>query len=703
MKKTLLLCLTLSISLWAHAQATDLIVDCQTPGWLSSKINYGDQQTVKNLKVTGYINNADLKFIGSLISSRSLNGELDLSECNIVGVTADKDNVLGGLGASGILNVYRIPKSATEVNYCTGSLYVENLYFDCNLSIISVRCLGGENTHVDNLYIGNNIEEIEGQNLINSQAGRGFTWIEGIKSVYLPKKIKRIGDCAFYGSGIENVNFNELEELECLGSHAFRNSKISLDTIVVPAKLKEFNASSFSYHGGQHIYIGKNVESIATGADLKFTYGFGDDLIFHMESATPPSGHRPNSTCTVYVPKGAKPAYVNAGWANIIELNPVESVMLNEHSITLNKTEQFNLSVSILPEDADDKTINWNSEDTSIATVDENGVVTAIKEGQTEIVVTSTATGLQDRCTVLVRKNVTNIALEESQITISNIGESKQLTAIITPEDATEQSVTWKSSNEAICTVTNQGLVTATGIGSTLVTATTVDGGLTATCIVKVIQHVSSISLDKTTLSLKVGETDRLQATISPENADNKKVNWSSTNEQLATVDAEGNVVAVAAGEVTITATSEDNPNAKATCKVTVIQPVTGITLSENSYTLKGIGQSVQLTATVLPEDATNQKVNWKSFNESACIVSNGLVVSVGLGSAVVAATTEDGGFMAYCTVTVETETGIVDVNLKEAKYGKYYTIDGKSISNPKKGISIIRMSDGIAKKIIVK
>jgi hypothetical protein len=138
MKKTLLLCLTLSISLWAHAQATDLVIDCQTPGWLSSKINYGDQQTVKNLKVTGYINNADLEFIGSLISSRSLNGELDLSECNIVGMTADKDNKLGGLGLNSkdSIKIYRIPRSVTEASSCTYNLYVDTLYFDCQINYI---------------------------------------------------------------------------------------------------------------------------------------------------------------------------------------------------------------------------------------------------------------------------------------------------------------------------------------------------------------------------------------------------------------------------------------------------------------------------------------------------------------------------------------------------------------------------------------
>ena len=84
MKKYLFLCTALWVSLWASAQATDLVVDCQTPGWLSSKINYGDQQTVKNLKVTGYINQTDLAFIGSL-TQLSLNGIIDLGDVFIVG------------------------------------------------------------------------------------------------------------------------------------------------------------------------------------------------------------------------------------------------------------------------------------------------------------------------------------------------------------------------------------------------------------------------------------------------------------------------------------------------------------------------------------------------------------------------------------------------------------------------------------------
>lgn len=486
MKKILVMCMSLFISLCTNAQATDLVIDCQTPGWLSSKINYGDQLTVKNLKVTGYINNTDLMFIGSLISSRSLNGVLDLSECNIVGETADKDNVLGGLGASGSLDTYYIPKSAIKVSYCTGNLYVENMYFDCNVSTISVQCLGGENTHIGTLYIGDHIESIGGQSLINSRVGWGFSYIKGIKNVCFPRTLKEIYECAFYQSSIENINFNDLEDLESLGAHAFRGCNLNLDTIVVPVKLKEFNASSFTYKDGQHIYMGKNIETITTGHNLKFTYGFGSNLIFHMESTIPPSGHTPNSTCVVYVPKGAKSAYVNAGWPNIIEMNPVEVVLLNEHHITLNKEEQFTLSVSITPEDADDKTIEWKSEDESVATVDGNGVVTAVKEGETKIYATSTATGIQDFCMVLVRKNVENISLEDSQISLVNIGDTKQLVAVITPNDATDKSVTWKSYNEQVCTVSEEGLVTATGIGGTIVTVTTNDGGKADYCTVEV-------------------------------------------------------------------------------------------------------------------------------------------------------------------------------------------------------------------------
>ena len=95
MKRFISICMLLGSCLTMLAQATSLVVDNQTPGWLSSKINYGDQATVRNLKVTGYINATDLKFIGTLIQNRSLDGRLDLSDANVVSETlSSKDNAI---------------------------------------------------------------------------------------------------------------------------------------------------------------------------------------------------------------------------------------------------------------------------------------------------------------------------------------------------------------------------------------------------------------------------------------------------------------------------------------------------------------------------------------------------------------------------------------------------------------------------------
>lgn len=98
MKRIILSAMMLCFCLFANAQATDLVIDCQTPGWLSSMIKYGDQQTVRNLKVTGYVNYLDLKFIGSLVNDQNLDGTVDLSESNIVKAsTGGRDNGFGGL------------------------------------------------------------------------------------------------------------------------------------------------------------------------------------------------------------------------------------------------------------------------------------------------------------------------------------------------------------------------------------------------------------------------------------------------------------------------------------------------------------------------------------------------------------------------------------------------------------------------------
>ncbi len=165
---------------------------------------------------------------------------------------------------------------------------------------------------------------------------------------------------------------------------------------------------------------------------------------------------------------------------------------------------------------------------------------------------------------------------------------------------------------------------------------------------------VLGVTLDKTSVSLEVGATLTLTATVSPDNADNKTVTWSSSDEAVATVDENGKVTAVAVGNVTITAKAGDKT---AECKVTIsakIIAVESITFDESSLSLL-VGDSKTLTATVSPENADNKTVTWSSSDEAiATVDENGKVTAVAAGTATIKASANDGsGMKAECEVTV--------------------------------------------------
>ena len=166
---------------------------------------------------------------------------------------------------------------------------------------------------------------------------------------------------------------------------------------------------------------------------------------------------------------------------------------------------------------------------------------------------------------------VTSVTLDKSTLELVE-EETAQLTATVLPENADDKTVTWTSSNETVATVDENGLVTAVGKGTATITVTTKDGNKTATCEVKVTAktiHVSEVTLDKSTLELVEEETAQLTATVLPENADDKSVTWTSSDETVATVDENGLVTAVGKGTVTITVTTTDGGKT-AICEVTV-------------------------------------------------------------------------------------------------------------------------------------
>lgn len=263
----------------------------------------------------------------------------------------------------------------------------------------------------------------------------------------------------------------------------------------------------------------------------------------------------------------------------------VTGVTLNKSSLTIEAGQNETLVATVAPTNADNQNVTWKSSNTAVATVSATGEVSALTAGTATITVTTEDGNKTATCTVTVTAPaapipVTAIALNKTTTTIY-VGATETLTVSYTPTDAnTGKAITWTSSNTAVATV-NNGVVTAVTTGQAVITATS-EGNYTATCTVNVdVAHPTGVSLNKSTISLQIGGNETLTATVAPSNASDKSVTWESSNTGVATVDANGKVVGIAAGEATITVKTVDG-NKTTTCTVTVTAgpPVPSTTLS---------------------------------------------------------------------------------------------------------------------------
>lgn len=589
------------------AQATDLIIDNQSPGWLSSKIGYGDQQTVENLKVIGYINAEDLQFIAQLIKNHSLHGRLDLENANIVSTTGGKNNYLyvdnKGLGSGSLssethplhLQYFSMPQTIVGGDQSAlNQLNIDTLFINTTTTQSAVQAFLA---NVKHLKIGDRIAKLR------YPALKEFApYPNGaIESIEFPSSLKEIREYRSSSLSISGIrlkikngkNLKEFPSLERL----FTNISVEEmpDSVYFP-NIKVLSLNQYldykadrMFKEGMHVFIGEKIDTLT-----EMSNAFGIHL--HFASPTPPvmegsaAYHYQldnRSEFILHVPKGSANAYRNCfkdggSKVTIIEESvEITTIELNQHVLELTTGDFYNLSTNILPDNASDKSLEWTSSDNSIVEVDQEGKIKAKAGGKVVITVTSKSNpDVKDQCEVTVIQPVTSIKLSESAITLNKLSGTKQLTAQILPADATDKSLTWTSSN-----------------------------------------------ID------------------------------------VAEVDANGLVIAKKAGKATITATAVSNSEAKDECEVTVLQPVTGITLSENKVTMTELGEMKQLVATVLPEDASNKAVTWTSSDPSVCSVTkNGTLVAMGYGTATIMATTIDGGFPAVCVIQV-TSYVVGDIN----------------------------------------
>ena len=310
------------------------------------------------------------------------------------------------------------------------------------------------------------------------------------------------------------------------------------------------------------------------------------------------------------------------------------------------------LTATVAPANATDKSVTWSTSDAAVATVNANGVVTTKKAGK----VTITATSNGDKTKFgSIEITVSAATVPVTSVTVAGdaamtVDGEQTLTATVAPADATDKTVTWKSSDATVATVDANGKVVAKKAGEVTITATA--GGVSGTLKITVSDKAPTvIPVQSVTVTgkqeLVEGASTTLTATVAPADATDKTVTWKSSDESVATVDKDGVVTAKKAGTVTITATAggvSGTLHITVTAKPVETVPVTSVEVTVEAGTTVSVGKTLQATATVKPGNATNKKVTWKSSGESiATVDANGVITAKKAGKVVITATSTDG------------------------------------------------------------
>lgn len=339
--------------------------------------------------------------------------------------------------------------------------------------------------------------------------------------------------------------------------------------------------------------------------------------------------------------------------------SPLKEIKVNPSEVTVLKNQSQTVNVEYLPADTtDDKTITWSIDNSKIADIAANGAeVTITGKKQGEAVVTATsANGLTSTCKVEVKEvPITAIKLDVTSKKLEP-GEIQTVNVEYLPADTTdEKAVTWKSSNTDVATVDENGVITAVAGGQADITATTANG-VSAICKITVPIHLNGISLEKTSLNLRKGQSsEALSVVYDPVNTtDELPTIWSSSDETVATVNAQGVVTGLKEGTATI---KVQVGTFTATCEVTVSEiHVNEIKVAEDTPSTLYKGQNHKLNVKVLPVDTTDDvELVYESSDDSVATVSvDGTVIAVKEGTAQIKIKTADGRVSTVYEVTVK-------------------------------------------------
>ena len=410
------------------------------------------------------------------------------------------------------------------------------------------------------------------------------------------------------------------------------------------------------------IPVGKVFDLSATAepedaTNRKVLYSTSDPSIAVIQSENVLKGTKAGE-CDLTVYSKQNPEVVDM--YHLLVVQPITKVTVTgDKQVNVGSTLQ--LDVSYEPANATFQAVKWACDPASVASVDEYGLLTALKKGS--VTVTATAadgSGRSATYRVTVAQPPESVTVKNNSVTV-NVGKTAQLSASVKPDNANDRNIVWTSSDPSVATVTKNGTIKGIAIGDCDIYATAqADESVFAVINVQVQQPVTKITFTENKVNVNAGEGAYITWNVEPATATNPAVTLKSSNEKVATVDANGYVTALKRGTATITATSTDGSRRTAEMTIKVIQPVEGVYFRQDIYhvPLRGV---LSLHSWTTPKDADIQSMTWVTDNDYVASLRNNHTNSNSatlkgnnLGTTTLYCTTDDGGYTASALAVVD-------------------------------------------------
>ena len=469
-------------------------------------------------------------------------------------------------------------------------------------------------------------------NSVTSIGNGAFYNCSGLTSVTIPNSVTSIDDSAFLGcsklttvkigNGIQYIypafyNCPELTDVYCYAENvpntdidAFNDSYIEYATLHVPV------GSVDAYKAAEPWSKFKSIVKITSKVSLSKSEAIIEKgKTVTLKATVTPSTlldksvtWKSSNTKVATVTSSGKVKGIKAGTATITCTSKVSgtkatckvtiidgNVSLDKNEVTLEKGSTVTLKATVYPETLEDKSVTWTSSDKRVATVTTKGKVKGVAAGTATITCTSNATGLSATCKVTVINGT--VTLNKTEAIIEK-GKTTTLKATLTPTTLEDMSVTWKSSDKSIATVTSKGKVKGVKYGTATITCTSNATGVSATCQVT----VGKVVINMPEFTLRKTRSVTLKATIYPTSVTDKSVTWTSSDTKVATVTSSGKVKGISAGTATITCTSVAT-GLSGTCTVTVLSTSESRSTDGNDDNVTGIKELEENSVATEPYD----------------------------------------------------------------------------------------------------